>query len=483
MKFGNWGGKLMVAAVSIHMVSASSDLYFLENGKIIQSCAYISTADKWYERMFKGPYPGMGVYPYVDGLHYTANHEWVMSNNPQTKECSEEELAQGCDPRRLDEKETRRREVNIYVLQMSADDYRKVDLGSEPAVRICDDMAVDAGLCDEPSSEEKSARRSLVEIIDTHSFSSPIHSIMTNLWGERIFYDVPTSGLYCTILHTNEIPEDIEEFAVLVDWIQGYGGLLIPEFKRMYLAFLLTVAYGVYSLVYLGITFWHIHSDRTTAFSIDSLKNTRFIFQYKIISFSVGMFFVQLMTMLDYIFANAFGHTQIFVTWFYKTLELIANTLLIVWVVYNLVLFSAGAWVLQAERSNLKFTIAKYASLGLLVQLFFHDFASESIFSLFDEGAHDIFSWFIVFQLVITLAICLVWSFKTTYEIEDVKIRWLYLKTIAIVGSVFSATLMYRIFDDSIRGAHFAALSEVIAFVAFSLIWHRVFYESGKLVL
>lgn len=441
--------RFSLLATILTVALAADDVYNLENGKMIQSCAYITTCDKWYERVFRRIYPGIRVYLFD------------AQNQP---------------------------DYNIYVLQMSADDYKKVNLGIDPYYKICDELAFAAGLCDAVTAEEKATKKSLTEVIDNNEFSSPIHSVLFNpSRDDSLFYDVLDTGFYCTIIHTNEIPKDGENeqtYVLGVEWRQSFGHLLVSDFRRMYLAFLLTIGYGIYSIIYMFLTYKHIYSDKAIVFSVDSLKNKRFTFQYKIISFLVGMFLVQLMTLLDYIFQNSFMYSpEKFVVWFFGTLELIFDSLLNTWVVYNLILFSAGAWVLQSERYNMKFTFAKFTAISLLLQFLLHDFVSQSIFSLFDEGAQDIFSDLIFIQFIITLAVCLFWSMYTTYEITDLKIRRLYIQTIGIVGSVFSATLIFRFVDDTALGAHFISFIEFIAVIIFSLIWNNVFYESGKLVL
>lgn len=440
-------------AVVLWMVVAfaTRDVYFLENGKLMQSCSYVSTCDTWYERMFRTRPAQIVVSEYgrfKDGVRVTSESDGSPDG------------------------------IDVYVLVMGADDLRKVNLGIEASNKICDSKAAKAGHCSSETDEQKSLRKHLSAIIEANDFSFPIQSVIHNTASKDPFlYRVPNSGMYCTVLHSGDIPAE-GTLAMSVHWAQSYGELPLEEFEGLYLAFCIMCAFALNGVLYLYTLHREHPLGKTMLGTLRGMQLAPICFPFQLLILTAGIVIVEFSTILVLLYSNSTVH-NLFLSWMCGTFQVVSSTMLTVWVLYSAILFSAGVGFLPSPKSDYKRLFAKYSACALLLAILLHDLLSQSVFSLVHENAHDAFSFMIRIQFLGTILLCLGWAAHTYRAIEDKPSRDIYFQTAAVVGAVFSCDMILGLVSGESEAAFVSAINRFAGLLALALIWRHQPLSTG----
>lgn len=425
---------------------ALTDRYSIENNKVLQTCAYVSNSDTFLQSFFRSKEP------YIKIL-------LPKEDNPDEK-------------------------VEVYTLIMGGEDMTKVTIGLNPYYKVCDEYALAGGFCQHESDESHSKKLSLPDLIDANTFSYPIESFMLGSSDEGHVYNLEKSSIYCIMFLTSTIPEGRENLTVEVEWVQSFGKLLVSDFNRLFTSLYLALAYTAVG-VYLFVSIYLKVQNDKTSISLDSLKYKKYTLQYKFLIYHLGMAFLYMVTMVHYLVLNNYGYnTSSIVVPLSNLISLSLTTLLTVWLIYNLMLFSAGAWFGGLKNSSLKLYVARFFALVLVFEMLVYDVETSSIYSLIGDTPIDFLSIIIYIEFIIIFVLCIAWAILTSFSIKDSKLKNSFYVTIALLTIAFSTVIFGAyIFSATAQASAVAYIIEFIFAVIVTLIWNNVVIENYEIVL
>lgn len=436
---------LTTLSSSITLTSALSDYYHLENEKVIQTCAYVSNCEDFRHKIFRifGP-----------------------SINIMFPQKSQEAF-------------------DIYTLIMGGEDLNKVKLGIIPYFKVCDEVANEAGFCEHQSPEEIEKRQTLSELIDTNSFSLPIESFMLKTDEDTHTYEVPQSGIYCAIFHTSEIPKTDPTFLIEVNWIQAFGKLLVSDFGHMFISFYMSLVYFVFAVIYSFITYKMISKDGASAVTVDPYKYRKHTLQYKFLFYITGMAILFAATTLNYLILNIYGYdTTSMMVPVTNLIKLSSGTLLSVWTIYNLMLFAAGAWFSSLKTPSTKILFAKAFAITLALEMLLYDVESSSVYSLIGFESSYFLSKIIYIEYIGILLLCLAWGVLTLLNVNDKRLKNIYIITMGLLTLLFSVIVFGAyFFNSTVRSTAYAYVFELCITIIVCLLWKNVVFENNELQL
>lgn len=429
---------------------ALTDYYSISNNKVLQTCAYVSNSEYAIQKWFHVQDPKIKI-------HF-----------PSIKN--------------LDKK------IDVYTLIMGGEDMKQVTIGMNPYYKVCDEFALSGKFCEHESDDDHLKKSSLADLIDSGSFSYPIESFMLSTSDEKDhIYNLDKSGIYCIMFLTSEIPEDLATDSILVevDWIQSYGNLLISDFSRLFTSVGFTIIYIFIALVLSFLVYRRIQKSGKTAVSIDTLKVKKFTIQYKFILFYWCYSLVYLSTSMNYLVLNKFDYTtDSFFVPLTDLISLVATTLTSVWVIYNLMLFSAGAWLDNFKNNNKKLIFIKTICLILIFEMLLYDIETSSIYSLIGNTPRDWLSVIIYIEYLGIFLLSFIWAILSTFKINDRKLKNIYYITIGLLTALFSLIIFgANVFSVTAQTATFAYTAELIFTLILTMIWFNVELENNQFVV
>lgn len=428
-----------------------TDFYDVKNNQVLQTCAYVSNSENFLQRFF-----------------YT-QEPLIKLKLTET---------QGVD-----------QQCEVYTLIMGGEDMKKVTIGLNPYYKVCDEYALSNGYCEHESDEDHLKKQLLSDLIDSNSFSYPIESFMLKLNGqspddENHIYKLDKSSIYCIMFLTTTIPESQESLRIEVDWQQSFGKLLVSDFNRMFSSLYFSIIYFIVG-IYLLISIYYKIQKEKTSISIDSIKFKKFTFQYKFIIFHFGTSLTYFFTMLNYLILNKFGYgTDSIIVPISNLFSLISTTFITVWLIYNLMLFSAGAWFGGLKNSSLKLYISRIFSIVLILEMLLFDMETSNIYSLIGDSKRDFLSILIYIEFLIIFIISIFWSIFTSFNIKDRKLKNLFYISIGLLTFSFSIVLFgAHIFSATAQSASIAYSIEFVFALIITLLWNNVIIENNEIVL
>lgn len=424
------------------------DYYNLENNKVLQTCAYLSTADGLVQNWFKQNDAEITIhFPKIEGL------------NSDSK-------------------------IDIYTLIMGGPDMKNVQIGLNPYFKICDEIALDQGYCNHEPDDLHLKKMNLGQMIDSNSFSDPIESFMFSTDSDDHTYKIEKSGIYCTMLLTSNIPENLNNFLVEIDWKQSYGNLLISDFIRLFTSIGFTFLYSIAAILLSYLTFKRLQNEKTSI-SLDPFRYKKFTLQYKFILFYWSYAIVFFAVSLNYIILNKYGYnTSSLILPITNLIYLISSTLVTIWMVYHFLIFSAGAWFNGFKNSSSKLYISRIISALLMLQMLIYDVETSSIYSLIGDGKSDLLSTCIYIEYIGIYFICLIWSILTSFSIHDVKLKKIFFLTIGLLSLLFGMVIFGAyIFSATARATSIAYTIEYIFALIITALWYNVVIENNQMVL
>lgn len=434
----------LVATLYASACVALSDTYTIGNDKVLQTCAYVSNSENFLQRLFYSQEPSINI-------HFPKQNE---AEN-----------------------------VEVYTLIMGGEDMNKVTIGMNPYFKVCDEYALAGGFCQHESDETHYKKKTLPELIDSNSFGYPIESFMLSSSGDDHVYKLTKSSVYCVMFLTSSIPEGHAELTVEIDWVQSFGSLLVSDFDRMSTSLYFFLAYGALGAFVFVSTYLKIQNDKTSV-SLDHLKYKKYTLQYKFLIFHWGSAVLYLVTMIHYIALNKYGYiTNSIIVPFSNLAALSLTTLLSVWMIYNLMLFSAGAWFGGLKNSSLKLYAARFIAIVLVFEMLVFDVETSSIYSLIGEAPTDFLSVVIYFEFIAIFLLGLVWAISTSFTIKDSKLKNTFYLSILLLTIVFSTVIFGAyIFSSTAQASAVAYSIEFIFSLIFTLLWNNVVVENNEIV-
>ncbi|TID18164.1 hypothetical protein CANINC_003905 [Pichia inconspicua] len=433
---------LFLAAPALALV----DYYNLENNKVLQTCAYLSTADGLVQNWFKRNDAEIIIhFPKIEGLES---------------------------------------KVDVYTLIMGGPDMKNVQIGLNPYFKICDEITLNQGYCNHEPDDLHLKKMNLGEMIDSGSFSNPIESFMFSTDSDDHIYKIEKSGVYCTMLLTSNIPENLEKFMVEIDWKQSYGNLLISDFIRLFTSIGFAFFYSLAAILLSFLIYRRLQSEKTSI-SLDPFRYKKFTLQYKFILFYWSYAIVFFAISLNYIVLNKYGYnTSSPILPISNLLYLTSSTLVTVWMVYHFLIFSAGAWFNGFKNSSSKLYISRLISALLMLQMLIYDVESSSIYSLIGDGKRDLLSTGIYIEYIVIYFICIIWSILTSFSIQDKKLKKIFFLTIGLLSILFGMVIFGAyIFSATARATSIAYTIEYIFALIITALWYNVVIENNQMVL
>ncbi len=436
---------LLSAAPALGLV----DYYSLNNNKVLQTCAYISNAEDGIANWFRSQEPMLKIhFPKNEDSHPNAN-------------------------------------VNVYTLIMGGEDMNKATIGLNPYYKVCDEYALKQGYCEHESDEANAKKMKLAELIDSKSFSYPIESFMLNSKGDDHIYKLDKSGIYCVMFLTTDLAEPhLDDFIVEVDWIQSFGALLVTDFSRMFTSVYFAIAYIIVAMILSFFTYRKISRDGSSI-NIDVLKHKKYVIQYKTILFFWVYGILYLATVFQFYVLNKHGYgTESPMVPITNFACLSLSTIITVWLIYNLMLFSAGAWFNALKGSSTKLYVARVVSSILAVEMLLFDIESSSIYSLIGYGPTDILSTVIYVEYILIMLTCIIWAFLTSYSITDKRTKNVYLITMGMLSMLFSIIIFgAHFFSQTVQSTAVANVIEFVFSLILAMLWFNVVYDNNQLYM
>ena len=423
---------------------ALTDSYSIENDKVLQTCAYVSNSDTFLQKFFYAHEPSINIhFPKQNGVE----------------------------------------NVEIYTLIMGGEDMNEVTINLNPYYKVCDEQALANGYCQHEPDEIHYKKKTLPDLIDSNSFSYPIESFMLSSSEEDHVYKLSKSSIYCVRFLTSSIPEGHAGLNVEIDWVQSFGLLLVSDFSRMFTSLYFFLAYGALGAYVFVSTYFKIQKDKTSI-SLDSLKYKKYTLQYKFLIFHWGSAFLYLVTMIHYLVLNKYGYiTDSIIVPFSNLIALSLTTLLTVWMIYNLMLFAAGAWFSGLKNSSLKLYVARFVAIVLVFEMLIYDMETSSIYSLIGEAPTDFLSIVIYFEFLGIFVLGLAWAILTSFTIKDSKLKNTFYLTIVLLTIIFSTVIFGAyIFSATAQASAIAYAIEFVFSLIVTLLWNNVVIENNEIV-
>jgi hypothetical protein len=441
---------ILLLASLLPYSNALIDYYSLNNNKVLQTCAYVSNSEDSIQKWFRNNDPYIKIhFPTIENLE---------------------------------------KKIEVYTLIMGGDDMKKVTIGLNPYYKICDELALSNKFCEHETDEIHLKKNSLADLINLNSFNYPIESFMLSTLDENDhIYQLDKSGIYCIMFLTSEIPENLESLNIEVDWIQSYGKLLISDFSRMFSSVIFSIIYFLIAIILSILIYKKIQiDDKKTSITIDNLKFKKYTLQFKFILFYWCYGIVYLSNALNYLTLNKFGYStiSIFVP-LTNLISLISSTLITIWLIYNLMLFSAGAWFDNGfKNSNYKLNLIKLICIILIFEMLLYDIETSSIYSLIGDTPTDFLSTIIYIEYLFIFILSFIWAIITSFTINDKKLKSIYFITIGLLTLLFSTIIFGAyIFSETAYSATIAYSVEFIFTLVLTMLWYNVVLENNQFTL
>lgn len=453
--------QLLLLSFLISTTNALLDYYTIENGKVFQTCAYMANLDK-SSIFYKSD-------PFIK-LNFLAN-----SKDGQIDFSN----------------------LEFYALIMGGEDMNQIQIGINPFYKVCDEYALLNGYCDHESDVDYLKKKTLNELIESNQFSYPIESFIYKYEEEPHYYKLGNSGIYCLMVLTNSLPENAEDSFLQIEWSQSYGHLLISDYYRMFTSFYFTIIYSVFTILLILLNY-RKNNKNSTSVSIDNTFNNfrkKYSIQYKFILFSSGFSILYLLDVINYILLNKYDYDyNIIILPIINLISLSLSTLVIVWLIYNLLLLSSGVWIkdknnttnsnsINNSSKNKKVTFIRFISIVLIIQMLVYDVETSSIYSLIGGEHQDFLSYLIFIEYAIVLFIGFLWSILTSLRIEDRRLKITYSVSLVLLALLFSTVIFGS--DTFSRTSKNTAVAYTIEFVftlVLAMLWSNVVFENGLLV-
>lgn len=421
------------------------DYYKLENNKVLQTCAYVSTADGPVQNWFK------------------KNDAEIIID--------------------FSKNENLKSKFNVYTLLMNGIDMNNVQIGLNPYYKVCDEIALAQGYCNHESDENHFKKMSLSALIDTHSFTYPIESFMLSTEGEPHVYKVETSGVYCAMLLSSDIPAKVDRFMAVVDWKQSYGHLFISDFIRMFTSIAFAFLYAGAASVLSFLIYTRLQGEKTSI-SLDPFKYKKFTLQYKFILFYWAYTVYFFAISLNYMILNKRGYdTSSLLVPITNLLYLASSTMITGWMIYHFLIFSAGAWFNGFKNSNTKLYVSRVIVAVLMLQMLIYDVETSNIYSLVGDGPIDFLSKCIYIEYIGVYFVCIVWSVLTSASIQDQKMKKIFFLTIGLLSFLFGmAILGTYIISSTAKSAAVTYAIQFVFAVIINALWYNVVIDNNQLV-
>ncbi|VEU20523.1 DEKNAAC101480 [Brettanomyces naardenensis] len=465
----------LILAALISSAGALSDVYPLENDKTIQACAYV-----------------------------------VHSNNWLFNEHLESQISISFPP----DQAAAKADFELDMVAISGEDLQKIKLEYLPAAKVCDESANNLKYCQYGSVDE-STKPKLDDLIKKHGNVRPVeHRKLRSSSKEEFVYKVEESGVYCLLFRTSDIPAGTSKFDATVDWQQSFGRILVSDYRYLWLCWYMFLAYLVFSLAYLLILQHTINADSANTVLVRSLRNKKYKFQYKVILYASAVTVLFLVETIDYAYLNKRGYTfsgfSMSLTTF---ITMMLNTLLTVWLIYNLMLItmgvyfrmkepedtsaSAGQPVLQSQQRTAssrrkKALGARLFCLFLCIELLIYDMESSSIFSIIG-GKSDQLSDVIFGEMVTIFVVFGSWGLLTYRNMANRSLAIRLLLTIFLLFFIFIFEFILRgsIIEDYlgekfltiVHATSYTYLLDFIVTILVGLIWKNVTLENNELTI
>lgn len=124
---------------------------------------------------------------------------------------------------------------------------------------------------------------------------------------------------------------------------------------------------------------------------IDPYKYRKHTLQYKFLFYVTGTALFFTATTINYLILNIYGYdTSSMMVPVTNLVKLFLGTILTVWTVYNLMLFTAGAWFSSVKTPSTKIIFAKAFAIILALEMLLYDVESSSVYSLIGYESFEI---------------------------------------------------------------------------------------------
>lgn len=435
---------------------AIPDYYALQNGKSFQSCAYISLADHWFFNE-----------------HLTPQITIQFPDSPK-------------------------KDFDVKTLIMSGPDINQVELDPIPASKVCDSYASNHGFCSYDNIPDSVP---VSQFIKEKKNVLPLQQ--TNLKAQSkipYVYVASESNVYCIVFQADNIPE--EPFEVFVDWQQAYGYILYSDYKYLWLCWYMGLAYIAFTVLYGLSVFRSVSGDKANTVLISPLRNKKYLVQYKVLFYAAVNVLIFLCETIQCAYMNKTGYAASGLLLSFSSFAfLLANTVLTIWLVYNLSLLSMGVYFKmktnaspqeQSRAKGKKITVVRVICLVLTLELLVYDMESSSIFSLI-AGKTDQLSEIIFGEMVTIFVVFGIWGLITCRNMDNRALANRLYLTLFLLGFCFIFEFVLRRtivseyvsknFMRIVNSTTYSYCLDLLVFTAVAFVWKSVTFENNVLTI
>ncbi|KAG7888267.1 hypothetical protein KL936_003479 [Ogataea polymorpha] len=338
--------------------------------------------------------------------------------------------------------------ATVDTLLISGSDLERVKLDPLPMVKVCDESAIKKKLCTYPSLDQLKLRMTLDELIDSEEFEFPIEHyklIPSELPDNKHKFEIKNTAIYCVVFTAHDIPADVGNLRVVVDWKQSFGNLLVSDYHYLYWDFTLFLSYVMLLALFAAYLYRKVRLDKTNAILSNSIWFKQFTIQVKLLFYIAGTAFGFFSSVIIYSQLNKYGYG------YYGSLSMILmnacmltfSATFTVWIVYNCLIISSGFLFFSNMKSPKKLRIFRTLCAFLFLQLLLFAVEESSVYSILG-GRASFLSDFIFVQLVVVYFLCCYYAWRTYKQLTNQSLRTKILLTFALLTIMSLAELILR---------------------------------------
>lgn len=297
----------------------------------------------------------------------------------------------------------------------------------------------DMNHCTLEMMKEEKCHEEKVALIDVDQELKDVvaNVILESNGANLLVYPIQETGWYCTFI---KIHSDLQEefFPVRFEIQQSFGELTVHGYEELETSVLLVFLYLLVGLAFKCYNYFFVKSLQLKDYNL-LLKINKFLkVQDKLYKYCVIDLILNIVTVTRYSIINVTNYNHDYITLaIFHFLELSANTLFAVWIIYELLLFSDGFIVCNNSKNTLINIIAtRGLTILVLITFILFDLEESTIFSVqsylldfvkpiaerneFNMDINEIFGW-VIYSILLLVFVKLVANTLNTIKVLKYK--------------------------------------------------------------
>lgn len=380
--------------------------------------------------------------------------------------------------------------AQLDVAIVGGSDLQHIELIHRPVVCVCDRYSYEKGYC--TLNNERGSP--LTEFIQEKRNSLPVAQAKLSANTEPYTYKVPETNSYCLVLYWDNKHTPEEEWTMVnFEFQTGYGELKEWDYKYLWCTWYFGLAYVATSVLY-GLSVSRAITDDAVNSVVMSPDQRKYGLQYKLIVYASLNALIFLSQTVEYACMNRYGYAEASEAHdLLRILYNVANTVLVVWALYNLSLLMIGAYFKldrpQNTRRKIKTMCIVCIVLGIEMLLSNIRFLPQFSRFLANSGIDTI----IYYELVTIFVVLGLYGLYTCRHIQSRTLANKLSLTLVLLTFSFIFDVVLRninlqryfleAYDDIIHSTNIDHSVDLAVFIAIALVWKRVIFKNDYLCI